>query len=387
MKPSVRLWRALVVAVAAVPIAVWSPGLISRACSQDRGGGGRTGAELYQGACAACHGIRGTGAEQSRVGFDLPLPDFTDCSFATREPNADWLAVAHDGGPARAFSKIMPAFGDALSDDELERVLNHIRGFCSEAAWPRGELNLPRPLVTEKAYPEDEAVITSAIATESPSSISNKLIYEKRFGARNQFEVIVPFGWKDNGGTGLPPGDSGDWTGGIGDIAVGAKRALFHSLKHGSIFSVAGELALPTGDRDKGFGKGTALFEPFVAYGQLLPAGFFLHSQAGAELPFDTDRAAQEAFWRAALGRSFEPQRFGRAWTPMLEILGARELVAGEKSQWDLVPQMQVTLSRRQHIMLALGARVPLTESGPRKTGLMFYLLWDWFDGGLFDGW
>ena len=40
-----------------------------------------------------------------------------------------------------------------------------------------------------------------------------------------------------------------DWIGGIGDVAVGAKRALFHSLENGSVFSLAGELKLPTGDR------------------------------------------------------------------------------------------------------------------------------------------
>ena len=48
---------------------------------------------------------------------------------------------------------------------------------------------------------------------------------------------------------------------------------------------------------------------------------------------------------------------------------------------------MQVTLSQRQHILFAIGTRIPLTDSGPRKTELVFYLLWDWFDGGLFDGW
>ena len=144
---------------------------------------------------------------------------------------------------------------------------------------------------------------------------------------------------------------------------------------------------MPTGDRERGFGKGTALFEPFVSFGQILPSNFFLHSQAGAEFPFDTERAEREAFWRAALGRSFESSRFGRTWSPMVEFLSARELVTGEKTQWDLVPQMQVTLSRRQHIMMSVGVRLPLTERGPRKTELMFYLLWDWFDGGFFQGW
>ena len=32
-------------------------------------------------------------------------------------------------------------------------------------------------------------------------------------------------------------------SGGIGDVAVGVKRAFFHSLRHGSIFSLTGEAA------------------------------------------------------------------------------------------------------------------------------------------------
>jgi hypothetical protein len=333
MITSIRSRGAIILLTAAVAAAMWGAELVSPGHCQEKAGAGRTGAELYQSACAACHGMRGTGVEPSRLGFGIPMPDFTDCSFATREPNADWLAVAHDGGPARAFSRLMPAFGDALKEDELERVLNHMRGFCPENAWPRGELNLPRPLVTEKAYPEDEAVITTAIATEDPSSISNKLVYEKRFGARNQIELIVPFAWKHKDSGGAQTDSTENWSGGIGNIAVGAKRALFHSLRHGSIFSVAGELVLPTGDRAKDFGNGTTVFEPFASFGQVLPSNFFLHAQAGAEFPFDTDRAKREAFWRAALGRSFESERFGRAWSPMVELLGARTLIAREKVQ------------------------------------------------------
>jgi hypothetical protein len=75
----------------------------------------RDGAGLYRTACAACHGPDGRGAPRATVGFDLALPDFTDCSFATPEADADWLAVVHDGGPARAFDRLMPAFGSALT--------------------------------------------------------------------------------------------------------------------------------------------------------------------------------------------------------------------------------------------------------------------------------
>ena len=70
--------------------------------------------ELYQNTCAACHGPDGRGVEASRLG--LATPDFTDCSFATPEPDVDWLAVTHGGGPARGFDPRMPAFGAGLSD-------------------------------------------------------------------------------------------------------------------------------------------------------------------------------------------------------------------------------------------------------------------------------
>jgi hypothetical protein len=71
----------------------------------------------------------------------------------------------------------------------------------------------------------------------------------------------------------------------------------------------------------------------------------------------------------------------------MVEMLAARELVSGERVQWDAVPQLQVSLSRRQHILASFGVRLPVTESGPRGTQFLFYLLWDWFDGGFFEGW
>ena len=145
----------------------------------------KSGAELYNAACAACHGADGRGTTPTLLGFDTPIPDFTDCSFSTVEPDADWMAVSHDGGPARAFDRRMPAFGDAMTDDELQRVLDYIRGFCGNPAWPRGELNMPRPLVTEKAFPENEAVLTTTVNATGRGEVGNELLYERRLGARN----------------------------------------------------------------------------------------------------------------------------------------------------------------------------------------------------------
>lgn len=335
----------------------------------------RSAAEVYRAACAACHGIDGGGAPVTQVGFDTPLPDFRQCSFATREPDADWVAITHDGGPTRAFDRRMPAFGEALTEREVALAVSHIRTFCGERAWPRGELNLPRALVTEKAFPEDEAVFTVAAVS---GALTQAVIYEKRFGPRSQIEFVLPVALRD-GGAG--------WQRGLGDVAIAFKHAVAHSVERGSIFSAAAEVVLPTGKETQGLGKGVTIFEPFVSYGQILPRAFFVQTQLGAELPADRAVAANEVFWRTAAGVTLEQGRFGRAWSPMVEAVAVRELVAGERVHWDVVPQMQVTLSKRQHVMLNAGVRVPVNELQGRDTTFLAYVLWDWFDGGLFEGW
>jgi hypothetical protein len=258
------------------------------------------------------------------------------------------------------------------------RTIAYVRRFCQSDAWPRGELNLPRALVTEKAFPENETVLSVAITGGDSASVGQELIYERRLGARSQVELAVPVELAKSGST---------WQRGLGDAAVAVKHALFHNLDRGTILSLAGEMVFPTGKESAGLGKGVTIFEPFIALGQMLPSEGFVQFQIGAELPFDTKKAAKETFVRAAIGKSFVEGRFGRTWSPMVEFIGARELVDDEKTQWDFVPQMQVTLSKRQHIMVSAGLRAPLTDRSARDVQVLAYFLWDWFDGGLLDGW
>jgi hypothetical protein len=334
---------------------------------------------VWRNACASCHGADGAGRPAEDVAFEEELPSLRDCEFAPREADADWFGIVHDGGPARAFSRMMPAFGDALTDAEIQAAIDRIRDFCADRAWPRGELNFPLALRTEKAFPEDEAVVTTAIATESPASVMNQLVYEQRIGPRAQIEMKLPFGWReDAAGTRNRAA--------AGDLTLGLKYALLHGLGTGSIVSFALETKLPTGEDRTGFGAGTTIFEPWLAYGQMLPAGLFLQGQGGVELPADRDRS-DEAFWRVVLGRTFTVGRFGRAFSPMAEVTGARELARGASATWDFVPQMQITLSRRQHVRVNLGVAVPLTETAARSPTVHAYLLWDWFDGMLTEGW
>ena len=341
-----------------------------------------TGKAIYEAGCVACHGPDGKGQPQTTLGFDKPdtFPDFTRCDQTTPEDNLAWRSIIRDGGPSRGFSQIMPSFSEALTPGEIDKVIQYLRGFCQEQGWPRGELNLPRPLATEKAFPEDEDIVTTSVNIRGGPGVSNEIVHEQRLSKKNQIEISVPVDF-------LRP-KPGLWYGGIGDVGLGLKRELFSSLPKGSILGLQGEVILPTGNRARGLGTGVTTFETFVMYGQLLPWKSFVQAQGGADLPTHTDRAPQSVFFRTALGKSFNQNAgVGRLWTPMVEFTADRDLQTGAKTNWDVIPEFQVTISHRQHVRANLGVRIPATNTLGRPIQLMFYLLWDRQDGTLWEGW
>jgi hypothetical protein len=64
-----------------------------------------------------------------------------------------------------------------------------------------------------------------------------------------------------------------------------------------------------------------------------------------------------------------------------------RELEGGVPTALDVVPQLQVSLNTRQHVLASVGLLIPTTETSGRSVRLLAYLLLDWFDGGFFEGW
>jgi mono/diheme cytochrome c family protein len=351
-----------------------------------------SGREIYEAACAACHGSRGEGTPKEVAGFDPPdsFPHFNKCDETAPEYTRDWKAVILHGGAARGFSHIMPSFGGVLTSKQADKVVAYLRSFCPDTSWPAGELNVPRAILTEKAFPESETVVTSAINGSGPAGISNELAYERVLDKRDQLEVAIPFDWARQEG--------GSSAGGLGDIAVGLKRVLLARLKPpldgplsdstGSILSVQGEVLLPTGSWRHGFGNGEPGFGVFAAYDQLFPAQTFLQLQAGVELPLRALHVNRSAFVRSAFGKTFvEGDGSGRLWTPMVELVANRDLAGGATTDYDLVPEFQVTLNRRQHVRAALGYLFPVNNTAGRPRQIELYVLWDWFDGGLLEGW
>ncbi len=375
MFPRIRLWLAIGI------ISAGSILLSAQTIKQSGHPDIHKGRDIYNNGCIACHGEHGKGAPQTSTEFLRPdtFPDFTRCDQTTPEPNSAWKAVIVHGGPSRGFSTIMPAFGDLLTSEQIDDVIAYMRGFCTNPHWARGELNLPRALVTEKAFPENELVVSTAVNASGAPGFVTDVIHEQQFGMRNQIEVDVPINVQDQ---------DHSWNSGVGDITFGLKREIWSSLRTGSILSLQGGILPPTGNSKRGFGSGTTTFEPFVAFDQLFLTNTFVQFQMGAELPVHPDVSPQNVFYRWAVGQAMAGDHgLGRLWTPMVEFLGSHNLKGGASTDWDILPEMQVTISKRQHVRADIGVRAPMTNTQGRNPEVDFYLLWDWADGKLWEGW
>jgi hypothetical protein len=273
----------------------------------------------------------------------------------------------------------MPSFKDALTQEQVGKVIEYLRSLCTEKAWPRGNLNLPLAMITEKAFPEDEVVITGQSNLHGAPGGGATVIYEKRIGSSGMIEAAVPYNLAH---------ESGVSRSGFGDITLGYKRKLFDSLVKGSIFSLGGELTVPTGDAHIGTGGGSTVFETYAAYGQILPADSFLQFQTGVELPTQPDKVPRAYYLRTAMGKTLSTGRgLGRMWSPMAEFIADRDLATGATTNWDVVPEIQIPISKRMHILASVGFRVPVNNTADRPKQIMFYLLWDYVDGSLRQGW
>jgi len=345
-----------------------------------------TGEDIYKAACIGCHGPNGKGQPQSTLGFELPdtFPDFSDCAGSTGEKVFDYKATIHEGGAGRGFSRIMPSFSEALTKQQIDMVAGYVRTLCTEPGWPDGDLNFPRAFATEKAFPESETVLTSTFNASGAPGVEPEIVYERRIGMKNQLELSIPFSFQH--------ADTGTWFGGVGDVVLGFKRVIASSLKTGSIFALQGEVNFATGEAAHGLGNGVTVFQTFAMFDQRLPAKLhaldFVQTQVGAELPTHTQERPQNFYWRTAVGKTLAQNKgYGRIWTPMVEFVSSHDLIDRAKVNWDILPQMQVSLSKRQHILASAGVQFPMTNTTGRTTQVLFYILWDWFDGSWREGW
>ena len=325
--------------------------------------------------CARCHAEDGSGRVNEPTITVAPM-DFTDCKVASAEPDADWERAIARGGPGVGLSSEMPAFEDSISREQITAFVSHMRGFCNDPGWPGGNTNFPRPILTEKAFPENEFLLVPAVShfDESPApSITEAsliAIYERRLGKRSMFEIELPL---------VGTNALTTWTSGIGDVAVAFKHALFDRGSAPQIVSLGIEAVLPSGDRFKGHGSGTVIFEPYVAAGMMV-RDWYLQSQLKVELPADHVRADRAFAYNAYIGRDLSAAP--DTWTLGVELNGEVEyphlgvvnhLVA-------LTPQVRKGLTGTGALAASAGVMLPLNKRDAQGVRWVGYLLWEYLE-------
>jgi len=330
--------------------------------------GALSGPEVYEQACAPCHGADGRGAPRGS-GITVPLPDFTDCAVSTAETTANWAGLVRHGGPFLGMSSEMPAFGDALSDEDILAVIARVRAFCTDPRYPLGDLNFRRPVFVEKAFPEDEAVVSADVERRAWAA---ELAIEQRIGPRGQIEVAVP------GGAVHPEAEPS--RGGLGDLAVSYRHVLLAAPRWWTIVAAGTEVVLPTGNRRHGIGGGTTVVAPQLFSGHRV-GPLVVQTQVRAELPGDTERAARQMLYRLAIQAPVGPYK--KCPVPALELEQSQDLDGAVHAATVLGPTLYMPLSRRGHVALGAGVQLPVAGTHPFDWRVGTFLLWEYRDGPL----
>lgn len=323
--------------------------------------------------CARCHADDGSGKVNEPTVTVEPM-DFTDCKVTSAEPDADWERAIAKGGPGVGLSPQMPAFEDSLTADQITALVSHTRGFCTEPGWPSGNTNFPRPILTEKAFPENELVILPAVShfsEEAAPGITEamlKAVYERRFGKRSMLEIAVPLVTTDAFLT---------RTGGLGDIEVAIKHAMYAAGTR--IVSLGMEVALPTGDRFKDHGNGTPIFEPYLSAGMTV-RDWYVQTQLKAEFPVDRVRASRAVVYNTYVGR--DTSAAPDTWTLGVEVNGEVTFPLSGVSNRTvaLTPQVRKGLTGTGALAASMGVMLPLNRRESQGVRWVGYLLWEYLE-------
>ncbi|MBT4162015.1 MAG: cytochrome c [Gammaproteobacteria bacterium] len=86
----------------------------------------------YKFYCAQCHGVNGDGTGPNvTADFATDPRNFTKKEDMAKLSDADIRSVILDGGPALSKSALMPPWSKTLTSEEVDGLVQVLRGFCN----------------------------------------------------------------------------------------------------------------------------------------------------------------------------------------------------------------------------------------------------------------
>ena len=324
------------------------------------------GRSVYETTCAVCHGQNGMPDADSPVveGLGVMPADFSDPLFNSREPAGDWEMVIKYGGHAMGLAEQMPAQEGALTDTQIENVTAYIKSMVDTDDYPPGEMNLMLPTRVKKAFPEDEVVYKGRFTNQDgEDAYKNVVEIEKRVGKRGQ--AIFEFVHNSQGSVSE-----------LSEVEVGYKHALSYSKRH--ILSGAVVYAIPV-EAD-----GDGELQTYFAYGTAISSSWTLQGSLRFKFPID-DASDGEAELAGIVHYVHSP--WPRRVFPALEVTATEPFRSRNGDlEWTALPQVRIGLTRGGHVALNLGVELPLSDQSWDHR-IYATLLWDFADGGFFQGW
>ena len=267
------------------------------------------------------------------------------------------------------LSAQMPGFEGALSDERIEELVTHLKSLADAARYPPGDLNYLRPVLTTKAFPEDEALIINRFergsAPES-DSLRTTLYYARRLGARYQGEIKLSHL--------APEAESAE----LDEVELGFKWAVHDDLARESLLTLGLEAAFPIEDS-----SASEEMIPYFSMAQGVSDSVTFQGQLKAKLPVD-----EVGDGEARLSGIFHwmPSMWPRSVSPALELAVTEPFDRDRDTEVTLLPQLYFGLTKGGHVAFVIGAELPLTDLD-YDYRIHAFILWDIADGPFWVGW
>jgi mono/diheme cytochrome c family protein len=325
------------------------------------------GREIFEQNCIMCHGADAKGTGQLAAALPVRPANLTDCKLTAEDSVEVLQGIIRHGGPYAGRSPVMPAFETVLSNSDIADLAHYVKSLCADPDWVPEELNFPRPLITGKAFPEQEMLVGGRFGRNGEKVNEYLGVLDYRVNGLTNIEI-------KSRALSINP-NIGPTESGVGDTVLSVKRVVAFSPLYRTLASAGVELTLPTGSDQRGLGDGNFVLEPNLRAG--VDWKQFVVQVAGAlAFPARTSDINSEGKLDVAIGRYFFPDPRLQI-TPMIEFNTTTRISGPSygETKSAILPQVRV---KWLVWSLGVGAQAPITRARDFAVRPLFDLVYEY---------